>query len=106
MLQSHNNPPDVASASAPEGLTRQSKRKRRQVLEAAGRLFLRHGFGATTMDAIAREAGVSKATVYAHAKNKQELFAAIVNDRSAIIYQSIEPARLSDVDAATALRDF
>lgn len=51
--------------------------KKRAVLKAALRLFLEQGFGATSMDAIAREAGVSKATLYAHVKSKEELFAAI-----------------------------
>jgi TetR/AcrR family transcriptional repressor of mexJK operon len=51
--------------------------KKLAVLRAALRLFLEQGFGATSMDAIAREAGVSKATLYAHVKSKEELFAAI-----------------------------
>src|ERR1700757_1485043 len=51
--------------------------KKQSVLKAALRLFLEQGFGATSMDAIAREAGVSKATLYAHVKSKEELFAAI-----------------------------
>ncbi|MGQ0676505.1 MAG: TetR/AcrR family transcriptional regulator [Rhodospirillales bacterium] len=93
MLHTHNHPPPGDDAG---GLTRFSEQKRRQILEAAGRLFLRQGFEATTMDAIAREAGVSKATVYAHAKNKQELFAGIVNARVALIYRSVE---LQDAEA-------
>jgi AcrR family transcriptional regulator len=51
--------------------------KKQAVIKAALRLFLEQGFGATSMDAIAREAGVSKATLYAHCKSKEELFAAI-----------------------------
>tara|TARA_B100002049_G_scaffold109303_1_gene80665 strand:- start:649 stop:1290 length:642 start_codon:yes stop_codon:yes gene_type:complete len=46
------------------------------VLDAARALFIEHGFGATSMDAIAARAGVSKATVYAHYASKQALFAA------------------------------
>lgn len=51
--------------------------KKLAVLRAALRLFLEQGFGATSMDAIAREAGVSKATLYAHVKSKEELFSVI-----------------------------
>jgi TetR/AcrR family transcriptional repressor of mexJK operon len=51
--------------------------KKQAVIKAALRLFLEQGFGATSMDAIAREAGVSKATLYAHCKSKEELFASI-----------------------------
>ena len=52
--------------------------KAEQVVQAARRLFLEHGYGATSMDAVAREAGVSKATLYAHFAGKAELFSAIV----------------------------
>lgn len=48
------------------------------ILAAAKRSFLDSGFGAVSMDAIAREAGVSKATVYAHFSGKEELFGAVI----------------------------
>src|ERR1051325_3915014 len=48
------------------------------VLAAAECAFLDAGFGAVTMDAIARAAGVSKATVYAHYASKEALFGAVV----------------------------
>jgi TetR/AcrR family transcriptional regulator, mexJK operon transcriptional repressor len=50
------------------------------VLRGARRAFLAAGFGAVSMDAIAREAGVSKATVYAHFGSKEDLFGAVVAD--------------------------
>ncbi|NQU61270.1 MAG: helix-turn-helix transcriptional regulator, partial [Rhodospirillales bacterium] len=43
------------------------------------------GFGSTSMDAIAAEAGVSKRTVYSHFENKETLFAAIMGDMCRII---------------------
>lgn len=92
--------------SAGWGLTRFSEQKRRQILEAAAGLFLRQGFEATTMDAIAREANVSKATVYAHAKNKQELFAAIVRGKSSLVYQSVEADDAAALGAEQALKLF
>ena len=48
------------------------------ILAAAKRSFLEGGFGAVSMDTIAREAGVSKATVYAHFAGKEELFGAVI----------------------------
>jgi AcrR family transcriptional regulator len=45
---------------------------------AAYELFLQHGYGNVTMDEIARRAGVSKATIYAHFADKAELFAGIM----------------------------
>jgi AcrR family transcriptional regulator len=52
--------------------------KVQQIVEAARRLFMAEGYGATSMHAIARDAGVSKATLYSHFTNKAELFAAII----------------------------
>lgn len=52
--------------------------KAESIVAAAERSFLASGFGAVSMDALAREAGVSKATVYAHFASKEELFGAIV----------------------------
>lgn len=59
------------SATAPRA-------KAESILAAAKRTFLESGFGAVSMDTIAREAGVSKATVYAHFAGKEELFGAVI----------------------------
>lgn len=57
--------------------------KPQQIREAAARLFLAQGYGAVSMDAVAREAGVSKATIYAHFADKAELFADLVKEECA-----------------------
>ena len=49
-------------------------RKFDQVLEAARKVFLRDGFERASVDDIAREAGVSKATIYAYFPDKQLMF--------------------------------
>jgi TetR/AcrR family transcriptional regulator, mexJK operon transcriptional repressor len=55
-------------------------RKYDQVLEAARALFQEQGFGAVSTDAIAARASVSKSTVYAYFRSKEELFSACVRD--------------------------
>jgi AcrR family transcriptional regulator len=52
--------------------------KRRQIIDGARRMFLAQGFDAASMSEIAREAGVSKGTLYVYFKSKEELFEAIV----------------------------
>jgi TetR/AcrR family transcriptional regulator, mexJK operon transcriptional repressor len=69
------------SASPPAGRAG-PRGKAETILAAAERAFLAGGFGAVSMDAIARAAGVSKATVYAHFAGKEELFGAFVADLS------------------------
>ncbi|WP_205718421.1 TetR/AcrR family transcriptional regulator [Actinomadura sp. WMMA1423] len=44
------------------------------ILDAAYTCFTRHGVRRTTMDDIAREAGMSRAAVYLHVRNKQDAF--------------------------------
>lgn len=56
-------------------------RKREAILDAAQASFLELGYAATSMDALAARAGVSKATIYAHFTGKEELFAAVINRR-------------------------
>ena len=48
--------------------------KRQAILEAAKAQFLSHGYEGSSMEAIAREAGVSKLTVYSHFSDKDTLF--------------------------------
>lgn len=52
--------------------------KRRQIVDGARAIFLANGFDAASMMDIAKEAGVSKGTLYVYFKNKEELFAEIV----------------------------
>ncbi len=49
-------------------------RKYDQVLDGARRVFLRDGYEGASVDDIAREAGVSKATLYAYFPDKRLLF--------------------------------
>src|SRR6266567_3593914 len=73
------------------------------ILAAAERAFLASGFGAVTMDAIAREAGVSKATVYAHFTGKEELFGAIVARVSERRFGGFSVEALDPVDVEASL---
>jgi AcrR family transcriptional regulator len=59
----------------------QAAATRRDILEAAQRLFERHGYGSTTMVAIASEAGVALKTVYLAFETKSGLLRALWNLR-------------------------
>lgn len=58
--------------------TRVASEKRAQILAAAERLFLEHGYAGAAMDRVAKRAGVSSATVFKHFKTKADLFAAVI----------------------------
>src|SRR4051812_17634667 len=50
----------------------QARTTRRAIVDAAATLFVRDGFGATTVDAIAKQAGVSRKTVFTSVGGKVE----------------------------------
>jgi len=60
---------DLEKASTAEA--RSESAKRRQIIDGACRMFLAQGFDAASMGAIAREAGVSKGTLYVYFKSKE-----------------------------------
>jgi len=61
-----------------------SERCRRVVLDAALRLFSRHGYGATSVRQIAEEAKVSVGAVYHHFPDKEAIFRALIEEYKAI----------------------
>jgi AcrR family transcriptional regulator len=77
--------------------------KAESVLAAAERSFLASGFGAVSMDAIAREAGVSKATVYAHFAGKEELFEAVIERECERYFASFSAGELDPRDVRGSL---
>lgn len=66
--------------------------KKQQILIAASHLFMSLGYGSVSMELVAREANVSKATLYAYFKSKNELFVAMLN-----YYQQIQDIKLPSV---------
>ena len=55
-----------------------AEQKQQDIVIAAEALFLRQGYGVSSMDQIAQEAGVTKQTVYRYFAYKNELFAAVM----------------------------
>jgi TetR/AcrR family transcriptional regulator, regulator of autoinduction and epiphytic fitness len=58
---------------------RQARETRRRIVEAAALLFVRDGYSATSISAIAERAGVAVPTVYASLKSKANILRAVVD---------------------------
>lgn len=71
-------------------------RKFAQVLEGARKVFLRDGFEGASVDDIAREAGVSKATLYSYFPDKRLMFIEVF--RAELMRETTDASRLVDVD--------
>ncbi len=51
-----------------------------EIIEAALTLFIDRGFAATRLDDVAKQAGVTKGTVYLYFANKEDLFKAVIRE--------------------------
>lgn len=87
-------------AKPPRPPTRASAARAARILGAARTLFMRHGYDGTTMEAVAREAGVGKATLYARHADKGDLFAAIVAEEGETNAEVLIPRDTEDLPAA------
>ncbi|MCZ4347654.1 TetR/AcrR family transcriptional regulator [Devosia neptuniae] len=64
--------------------------KRRRTLDAARFLMLRDGLRGTTMEAIARQAGIAKATLYAQYPDKEAVFAGILDELTGALTEAFD----------------
>ncbi|WP_035852107.1 TetR/AcrR family transcriptional regulator [Deefgea rivuli] len=55
-----------------------SEAKRAQILSGARLMFMEHGFASTSVEKIAKAAGVSKGTIYNYFDSKEILFVALI----------------------------
>lgn len=78
-------------------------RKFGQVLDGARKVFMRDGFERASVDDIAREAGVSKATIYAYFPDKQRLFLEVVRGECLRQTEEAEAMVTAEVPVRTAL---
>jgi len=62
----------------PENMSGKESARQAHVLEAALAVFARHGFSKTSMEDIAKAAGISRQGIYLHFKNKDEIFSASI----------------------------
>ncbi|MEB8340225.1 TetR/AcrR family transcriptional regulator [Streptomyces endophyticus] len=76
------------------------QRNRTALLEAAQRHFLTHGVG-TSLEAVAKEAGVGAGTLYRHFPTREALLAAVLQTRSEeLVARQADIAQLGDPVAA------
>jgi len=71
--------------------------KRRQILDAAVRVFARQGFHATRVSDIADEAGVAYGLVYHYFRSKDEVLSELFVERWSLLLAAIEEADRGDL---------
>jgi len=73
--------------------------KRRQILDAAIRVFARQGFHACRVSDIADEAGVAYGLVYHYFKSKDEVLNELFTERWSLLLATIEEVDAQDIGA-------
>lgn len=92
---------------APSGEHAETLRhKRKELLRVARRHFLKEGYAAARMEAIARDASVSTATLYAFFPSKPDLFRHVIDDASDDFARQIEGVRVQGGDVRAQLTAF
>ena len=75
--------------------------KYHQILEAAVKVFAKHGFHQATVAQIAKEAGVADGTIYLYFKNKNDILVQFFSFRTKLVFESFREA----VDGAETSAD-
>ena len=80
--------------------------RKTELMDAAARTFLAHGYGGASMDRIAAAARVSKATIYARFGTKAALFEAVALHTAAAMRRDVSGIPTQGRDPAQVLADF
>ena len=84
----------------------EAESKRRMILRVARRHFMAEGFAGTGMEAVARDAGISTATLYAHFPGKRDLFSWVLDDAADEFSRRLAPVRELTGPARRRITDF
>jgi AcrR family transcriptional regulator len=105
MTQSLRNDERAAIEARSTTRTARLQARREQLIAAAERHFLEHGFAKTSVNAIVREAGGSLATLYAEFSSKEALFESVLSQRTAKFFPGERSIPAETNDAQSQLRD-
>lgn len=88
-----------------QSIARQERSKKEEraerILDAAAESIQRWGYKKTTIDDIARQAGVAKGTIYLHWRTREALFLALLTREYLAIVEKFRQGVLSDPESVT-----
>ena len=95
----------MAGQRSRERDSQEERNKRQQraerILDAAAELIQRWGYNKTTIDDIAKQAGVAKGTIYLHWKTREDLFWALLLREDLKVAEDIRQRMANDPEGAT-----
>ncbi len=87
-------------------LTPSQDANRSAILDAARDLFARYGFKKTTMEDIAMALRKGKSSLYYYFKNKEDIFQAVIDSESEILFKKLKEVVDSDLSPKDKLRNY
>ncbi|SDJ10538.1 TetR/AcrR family transcriptional regulator [Salimicrobium halophilum] len=89
---------------APKMSDHYKQKRRKDILEAAEKIFIEKGYEHTTIKDIYEEVGLSRGGVYQYFSNKRDLFESLIGDKLEDIYQLTADALEDGEDPWTLLK--
>lgn len=80
--------------------------KEKEILEAARNRFAHYGFSKVTMEEIATDVGMGKASIYYYFPTKEELFKSVINKEQNLFVEEIEKMFCRKISAENKLRKY
>ena len=80
--------------------------KREKIVKAAGSVLKQYGLGGTTIEAIAKEAGLGRATIYYYFADKGAIFGEVIHGGLAEMVAALEEVAASGDSPEVQLRRF
>jgi AcrR family transcriptional regulator len=80
------------STRAPAKKRLTAEQRRAEILVAAGEVFAQRGYHQSSIDDIARAAGISKALIYEHFASKQDLYASLLEQHAGELFARLAAA--------------
>ena len=77
-----------------------------RIIEVAQDIFKRYGFKKSTMDEIAAAAGKGKSTLYHYFKSKEEVFAAVIEKESNIMFKELNKIITANIDSKLKIKKY
>jgi len=80
--------------------------RRKEILDAATRLFAKNGYHGTTMSEIAREAEFSTGSLYNFFENKEELYFSLMRDKIEALEEELDKIYTTEEGVEESLKSF
>ena len=85
---------------------REKEQRRQEIISAAEKVFYKKGVDHATMDDVAEEAELSKATLYLYFNSKEEIYSAIFSKSQETLFKVIEKATAKVTDTPEKIAAF